>query len=120
MATITTELIEPKRDAVGRKIVSDEAWEALIASYGESGMTQKAFAEREGVKCSTFTSWMQGRRRESAVTGRARRKGVRFAEVPLSSVTGLSAMLEVRLTDGTLVRGSIAAEVAVLVKALKD
>jgi hypothetical protein len=45
---------------------------------------------------------------------------MRFAQVQLPAVAaGSGASLEVRLMDGTLVRGSSAAELALLVRALR-
>jgi hypothetical protein len=72
-----------------------------------------AFARREGMRYSTFAGWvLKGGRRRSAV--------VRFAQVRLPQLPQIaSAGLEVRLLDGTLVRGSHAAELAVLVRALR-
>lgn len=59
--SITTELVETgaKRDGRGRRIATREEKIALIAQYRGSGLTQRAFAEREGVKFSTFTAWLQ-------------------------------------------------------------
>jgi hypothetical protein len=50
--SITTELIETgaKRDGRGRRIATREEKVALIAQYRGSGLTQRAFAEREGIK----------------------------------------------------------------------
>lgn len=109
MATITTELIEQKRDERGRKITSKAERAALVAAYAQSGLTQKAFAKREGIKFCTFTSWLQ-RRRKVAPTIKSS-CGVRFAEVTLSGQEESSG-LEVQLADGTIVRGRSAAEVA--------
>eukprot|EP01012_Entosiphon_sulcatum_P047232 TRINITY_DN63_c0_g2_i4.p1 TRINITY_DN63_c0_g2~~TRINITY_DN63_c0_g2_i4.p1 ORF type:complete len:150 (-),score=8.68 TRINITY_DN63_c0_g2_i4:71-520(-) len=47
MATITTELIEAKRDERGRKIMPRGEREALVRAYESSRLTQKAFAQRE-------------------------------------------------------------------------
>lgn len=81
-----------------------------MAQYRESGLTQKAFAEREGIKFSTFTSWVQGRRHASK-PGRK----VRFAQLPMMATAGLA----VQLPDGVIVRGTSASEVAELVRALR-
>lgn len=115
MATITTELIDTgaKRDEQGRRIVTPAERVALLAGYRRSGMTQKAFAQREGVKYSTFTAWLQGRRR----AGRPRRKA-RFAEVALPAPAAWAG-LAVQLPDGLIVRGTSAREVAELVQALR-
>ena len=113
MTSITTELIETgaKRDGRGRRIATAEEREGLIAQYRGSGLTQRAFAEREGIKFSTFTSWIQGRRQ----AGRPGRK-VRFAELPAPALSGLA----VQLPDGTVIRGASAQEVAELVRALRE
>ena len=113
MMTITTELVETgaKRDGRGRRIAAAEEREALVAQYRESGLTQKAFAEREGIKFSTFTAWVQGWRH----AGRPGRK-IRFAELPMMATSGLA----VQLPDGVIVRGTSASEVAELVRALRS
>jgi transposase-like protein len=112
MMTITTELVETgaKRDGRGRRIATTEERDALVAQYRESGLTQKAFAEREGIKFSTFTAWVQGRRH----AGKPGRK-VRFAQLPMMATAGLA----VQLPDGVIVRGTSASEVAELVRALR-
>lgn len=99
MATIATELIESKRDERGRRITPAVEREALVRAYRESGLTQKAFAEREGVKYSTFVSWVQDAKRsmEQAVP--------RFAEVSVAA-RPVSAAIEIALPDGTVVRGT--------------
>jgi hypothetical protein len=97
----------------------------LLAAYRLSGLTQKAFARREGIKYTTFCCWAQAERRKgrlaAAPAGRKRRAGepVRFLEAKLP-VGAPAAPLEVRLPDGTSVRGPNAAEVAALVRALRS
>ena len=115
MGAAHTELIETgdKRDGRGRRLVTRERRAELVAAYRESGLTQAAFARREGVKYTTFTYWVQ----QSVRAGR-RRTAVRFAEVRLPP-SALSAALEVRLLDGTILRGSSVAELAALVRALR-
>ncbi len=56
MATIATELLEAKQDERGRRITPAAEREALVRAYPESGLTQKAFAKKEGVKYSAFVS----------------------------------------------------------------
>lgn len=99
MATIATELIESKRDERGRRITPAAEREALVRAYRESGLTQKAFAGREGVKYSTFVSWVQDAKRAMGPVA------PKFAEV---SVAGrpLGAAIEIALADGTVVRGA--------------
>jgi hypothetical protein len=59
MGTIATEVIERKRDERGRKITPRGEREVLVRAYQQSGLTQKAFAQREGIKFATFVSWVQ-------------------------------------------------------------
>ena len=72
MRSISTEVVAsgPKRDSRGR-CVSDQARRAeLLAAYDRSGLTQKAFAQREGVNVHTFVSWLQRKRPASDLPGR--------------------------------------------------
>lgn len=116
--SITTELIETgaKRDGRGRRIATREEKLALIDQYRSSGLTQRAFAEREGVKFSTFTAWLQGRR----LARRGGSRKARFAEVPVMNAAPVLVGLAVQLPDGVVVRGTNAGEVAALVRALRD
>lgn len=77
-----------------------------------------AFARRESLAYSTFACWVLKSDRRSG-RGPATATPVRFAQVQLPAVAGLSANLEVRLIDGTVVRGSSAGELAALVRALR-
>lgn len=92
--------------------------EALIAAYQGSGMTQRAFAQREGIKYSTFTSWLQGRRR-----GATPSSSTVFAEVAMLPGRAVATItpgeLSVQLPDGTLVRGAAASEIVELIRALR-
>jgi len=125
--TATTELVETgeKRDALGRRRTPVERRAQLLAAFRQSGLTQSAFAKREGIRYSTFCTWAQAEREAGrlpvAEPGRKRRAQaeVRFAEVKLSPLPTAPAGLEVRLPDGTLLRGGSAAELAKLVRALK-
>ena len=120
MDTITTEVVDTgrKRDTRGRKIVTETERAALIAAYQQSGQTQRAFAQREGIKYSTLTAWLRGRRRAGEAAGAPPR--VKFTEVRLPrSAVAPTTGVEVRLPDGLIVRGSQAAEVAALVRALR-
>jgi transposase-like protein len=55
--SIPTEQVETgaKHDGRGRRIATAEEKEAMVAQYRQSGLTPKAFAQREGLKFSTFT-----------------------------------------------------------------
>jgi transposase-like protein len=121
MVTNTTakvELVETgeKRDRVGRKITPAARREELVGARQCSGLTQVEFARREGVRYPTFASWVQQARAANGAERPAAK--VRFAEVQWPASFGASA-LEVRLPDGTQLRGGSAAELAKLVRALR-
>ena len=85
--------------------------------FRKSSLTRRAFARQEGIRYTTFCSWLQ---QEEAADGRGTavtKAAVRFAEVALPSSAGRS--LEVRLPDGTTVRGERVGELAALVRALR-
>jgi len=119
METITTEVIaqERTRDQRGHRLYSEERRRELLAAYQTSGLTQVAFARREGVKYSTFTAWLQGRRRAASRPSAAAPTPVRFIEASASAIGG---GLEVTLPDGTRVCGASACEVAEVVRALRS
>lgn len=75
-----------------------------------------AFARRESIEYSTFAGWVLKAARKRPTSKRSR-----FAEVRLGPVVAPAsvALLEVRLPDGTMVRGASAVDLAVLVKALR-
>jgi hypothetical protein len=125
-AAVEAELAETgeKRDALGRRRAQ------LLAAYRASGLTQRAFAERERINYTTFCTWAQAERRRGrlpvAPAGRkpraAQRVGGPFVEVQLASAAPPPASetgLEIRLADGTLLRGSSASELAKLARALR-
>lgn len=90
---------------------------ALIEAYRESGMSMAAFARRERINYTTFAGWVQ--RSAPMPAGRA----IRFAEVKVptmaaSAETGIE--LEVRLSDGTVLRGSRVGDLIALVRGLRS
>ena len=113
MVTIDTELIEKKRDERGRKITPGSEREAVVRAYEQSGLTQKAFAQREGIKFPTFVSWLRELRR-----GQVQPK-VSFAELTAPGLTiAPAAALEV-LPDGLIVRGGNAEQLARLLRLVR-
>ncbi|MCC5023963.1 MAG: hypothetical protein J6386_14775 [Candidatus Synoicihabitans palmerolidicus] len=58
MEAIEVEVQNNKRDGRGRQLRSAEEWAQLAAIYRERGLTQKAFAQREGLKYATFVAWL--------------------------------------------------------------
>lgn len=136
-ATATTELIETgeKRDARGRRLTPAGRRAELVEAWRRSGLTRAAFARREGLKYPTFATWVQetGNKPRRCGSGAKRARPVRFAEVrwpPSSAATAAlaaaalaptipAASLEVRLPDGTVVRGERATDMAALIRALR-
>jgi transcriptional regulator with XRE-family HTH domain len=118
---ITAEVVSTgeKRDQRGRKLTPPGRIAELLRAYRASGLTQAAFARREGLKYPTFAHWVQASRR----TAPAQSEAVRFAEVkvtPAAKPSGESApRLEARLPDGTAIIAASAAELAALLRALR-
>ena len=81
-----------KRSTRGRRVVtqySDEDRKRLIREQARSGLTKKAFCERNGVNLGTFHGWTKPR---TAL----RKTG--FAQVEVATAT--PAAVEVLLTNG--------------------
>ncbi len=119
--TVTTELVETgeQRDRIGRRITPAARRAELVAAWRESGLTQAAFARREGVTYSSFAAWVQAARRGGGGASKPKMAAVQFTEVRLPRPTVAALPLEVRLPDGTVLRGTHAAELATLVRALR-
>lgn len=118
METIETEVLDDgaKRDAAGRRVLPEHEWKRLLDEYERSGLTQKAFAQREGINLHTFVVWL-GRRRKAARSQKKPVQPVRFQEVALTP--GRSAGIEVHLPDGLVLKGSSPQDLAALVLALR-
>src|SRR5574343_1006521 len=127
MGTIVAEVIDTgNRDASGRRRVSAaQRWD-YVQAYRGSGMSQLAFAKREGLRYSTFCHWVQkAERGELRVpcASPARAGAIRFAQVQLpAAVAGepRAGNLAVELGDGVVVRGDDVQKLAALVKALRS
>ena len=115
---IRAEVIDDKqrRDTRGRRIVAAERRAELLTAYEASGLTQSAFARREGINFHTFVAWLGQRRKAGAAAAAA---PVSFREVCLPQMGRTVPMLEVMLPGGLTVRGSSATAVAELVRALR-
>lgn len=109
-----------KRDGRGRRMVPAKERAALVEAYGKSGMTQRAFAEREGINYYTFIDWLQRARQRGVMAMTPAAATPRFQELNLAAmVPAKTAMLEVTWSGGMTVRGENAAAVAELVRALQ-
>lgn len=91
---------------------------ALVREYKASGLTQAAFARREGLRNSTFAYWVL---QMSKAEAEGPKRPIEFAQLrlPVPPTTAEPARLEVRLPDGTVLRGDNANDLAVLVRALR-
>lgn len=121
MRAITTEVVETgeKRDARGRRMTPVEQRRALVADYEASGLTMAAFARREGLNYATFAGWVLKTQKGAG----APKRPIEFAELRLPAGTAReaeSAALEVRLGDGTVIRGRRVAEVVAVARALRS
>lgn len=124
MGAITAEIVDTgeKRDARGRRRVPAAQRAQMVEAYRTSGLTMAEFARREAINYSTFAGWY-GKARRSESTGAS---PIKFAEVrlPLTTPGPGPAVpddrLEVRLPDGTMIRGCEAAEVVKLVRELRS
>ena len=121
MAAITAELVDTgeKRDLRGRRMTPSRRRTEMVEAYHASGLNMAQFARREGVKYGTFAGWVFKAQKAVATRG-----VMKFAEVQLP-LAGTSAPshrdgLEVRLPDGTVLRGGRVAEVVALVRALRS
>jgi transposase len=88
--------------------VREEAQSALVA-YERSGLTQREFAEREGIKFHTFTGWLKRYRPQAGKLA--------FAQVRVTKPV-LKSELVVSLPSGLVVRGTEAAAMVELIKRL--
>jgi transposase-like protein len=120
MGAITAEVVETgeKRDTRGRRVATEERRAKMVQAYHGTGLTMAEFARREGLKYATFAGWVAKASRLVPA-----KHAIKFAEVrvPFRSAPAVpSAPLEVRLADGTSIRGERVAEVAALVRALRS
>ena len=116
MEAIDAEVLDSgKRDAKGRQVLPEPEWERLLDEYLSSGLTQKAFARREGVNLHTLVARL-GRRRKRAGSHR-QNQPVRFQEVALSA--SAAAGLEAHLPDGLVLKGDSPRALAELVLTLR-
>jgi hypothetical protein len=125
---ITTEIIDTgeQRDRRGRRMTPRSRRAEYVEAWRRSGMTQAAFARREGLRYPTFAHWVQQAGKPIRAIS-----PVRFAQVrwPLPAASAVQVGvddrgaaplgLEVRLPDGTLLRGGDVEQLATLARALR-
>lgn len=116
MKMIAAELVDTgeKRDARGRKLMKAQYRAALLAAYRESGLTQKAFAAREGVSYSTLTGWLAAERGQPVAKPA-------FKEVSWRGPATVGTWpMEIALPNGLVIRAREAGAVAELIGLLKS
>ncbi len=116
MEAISTEVIttEKKRDKRGHRLYDEERKRRIVDGYEKSGLTQREYARKEGIRYSTLVWWLHRQRQVQALT----KPAMRFAEVSAPALPG-GCTLEVVLADGTLLRGNRVDELAGLVHLLR-
>lgn len=121
MESIETELYgdSGKRDGRGRRLLGEKQWYRLMSEYDASGLTQKVFCEREGIRYGTLVAWLGRRKKKRASSEEALAEPKFHSLGEIGSLSGGGAGLEVQLPDGTLLRGGNARELAELVVLLR-
>jgi transposase-like protein len=118
MGAITAELVDTgeKRDMRGRRVTPAERRLQMVAAYRASGVTMAAFARRERINYATFAGWVA-----KATSHGSAKATIKFAQVglPLASSATPTDPLEVRLADGTVLRGSRVSDLVALVRGLR-
>jgi hypothetical protein len=104
-----------KHDEKGRRLADAGEKETLIAAYQASGMTQRGFAQKEGINPFTFATWLRKWRMDGAKRSVAAPQ--RFLELGLPRAAGFG--LEVVLADGLVIRGSDCRQMLALARGLR-
>lgn len=124
MGAIVAEVVDvgEKRDSRGRRVFPSAERRKLIGAYRASGMTMAEFARREGIKYSTMAGWVQ---RDHPKCAGSTKRAIEFAQLqlPMAAMPQRAASraeLEVRLPDGTVLRGGRVTDLVALVKALRS
>lgn len=95
-----------------------EVRKEIVAAYRESGLTMAEYVRREKLNYATFVGWVARSHRPAE---QKEKPAIKFAEVRLPAMERVEAgLLEVRLVDGTVLRGGRVADVAALVRALRS
>ena len=109
-----------KSDRQGRRIRGAAEWRSILERYDQSGLTQAAFCAREGLRFGTLVAWLGRRRKNGGNLSESELPEPKFHELSLNNpADSPSANLEVTLTDGTVLRGTQASELADLIRLLR-
>jgi hypothetical protein len=79
----------------GRRIFTEEERAGLVSDFRSSGISQRQFAQKNGLKLTTFQSWLYGQRGRSKWPRRAVFKEIKLfpGAVPKNSI-GWAAEIE--------------------------
>ena len=105
-----------KRILRRRRMLPEAEWERLLAAYEKSGLTQRAFAQQEGVSFHTFVGRLSRRRRMGGGSP-AKPVGMQFQE--LSLAPAFTSVLEVQSPDGWVLKGDSPRDLAELINVLR-
>src|SRR5690625_4370103 len=105
-----------KRILRRRRMLPEAEWERLLTAYAKSGLTQKAFAQQEGVSFQTFVGRVSRRRRMGGGSP-AKPEGMQFQE--LSLAPAFTPALEVVSPDGWVLKGNSPKDLAELINVLR-
>jgi hypothetical protein len=106
-----------KEDGGGRRLAERRERERLLSAYGASGLTQRGFAQQEGINYFTFAGWLRRRRLEvGRAVEAAQTKAPRFVEVNLPKSV---LAVEIVMPDGVIVRAGRIEDAVACVKGLR-
>lgn len=106
-----------KQDGGGRRLADERERRRLLAAFDASGLTQRAFAEQEGINYFTLAGWLRRRRMEKErVVGSLAEKTPAFVEVSLRKA---GFAVELVMPDGLIVRAARIEDVVACVKGLR-
>jgi transposase-like protein len=113
----TTSII--KSDRTGRTRYAQQYKQEVLAAYEASSLSAPQFAAQCGIKYPTFASWLAAGKRDGRSATAANRPTFLLAEVA-ASPEATSAVLEVRLPCGAVVRVPSRDQLPLLVELLRQ
>jgi transposase-like protein len=116
-SAVVETLVIAKHDERGRRIADAPEKQALLEAFATSGMTQEAFARREGINRFTLATWLRKKRQEALKQEPGSPQ--RFVELGLPRSAASGFCLEVVLPDGLIVRGREAKQLVAFVQGLR-
>lgn len=122
MDWIKSELVSEtyRRDGTGRRFNTEEYWREQLRCYHGSGLTQRAYCEREGISYHSFQYWLTKERRESFPVEAGGGAGFREVVVESSMSAGCgNGDWELRLSSGEIASGQGVEMLAQLIKLLR-